>query len=263
MSRLVTLMYHAVYADAGDLETIDPEDRPYAVKLSDFVAQLDAIAAAGTVVSSVDAGLAPAGSGNRVSILLTFDDGHGSNYRLVYPELKRRGWGGTFFVTTDFIGVRRGFCNWQQLREMVEGGMTVGSHGKTHRFLDDLDSRELQDELVASRAAIEERTGCRADSISFPGGRHDRNVVKACAAAGFRHVFTSIVGSNEYSVGGLDDGVRRVAIRATTSVAQLSSLLHADGFALRRAARADRIKQAVKSLLGNRWYHFLYRKLAT
>ncbi|MUM77139.1 glycosyltransferase [Pseudodesulfovibrio sp. F-1] len=94
------------------------------------------------------------------SVVLTFDDGHLSNWLTVVPELMRRGMTGTFFVLTDFIdpgpartladapamqampealkaalgkGDHSQFVNEGEVRAMLEAGMEVFSHGCRHQ----------------------------------------------------------------------------------------------------------------------------------
>jgi peptidoglycan/xylan/chitin deacetylase (PgdA/CDA1 family) len=262
VSRMIALMYHGLYRDEAELEAIDPEDRPYAVELGDFARHLDAIERSASVAGSLRAleTMSP-GATDRAWVLLTFDDGHGSNHALALPELERRGWRATFFVTSDFIGRRRDYCTAAQLRELARHGMTVGSHGKTHRFLDALSDTELDEEIRGSKGAIEDCTGVAVDSISFPGGRYDERALRMGGAAGLRYFFTSEVGANETSALAHGGMVRRVAIRRGTRADELEALIR-DPRILLRAAWRSRAKSIVRRALGNRLYHGLYRRLA-
>jgi peptidoglycan/xylan/chitin deacetylase (PgdA/CDA1 family) len=262
VKRLVALMYHALYRDAAELEAIDAEDRPYALDVAEFRRHLDAIESLGAAVHSLNPASGASEPADRLAVLITFDDGHASNHALAYPELVRRGWPGVFLVTSDFIGRRPGFCNWDNLREMANAGMTVGSHGKTHRFLDTVSDAELADELRESKQAIEEHTGVPVDCISFPGGRYDRRALRLGAALGLRHFLTSELGTNDPQVLPHGGRLRRVAIRHDTRAENLGRLLQ-DERILRRAAAASRAKRVVRGLLGNRLYHALYRRFAT
>ncbi len=96
----------------------------------------------------------------RKSVVLTFDDGHLSNWLTVVPELTRRSMTGTFFALTDFIApgaVRTRdsapamkimpeafkdallnndyaqFINEDEIRAMLDQGMEVFSHGCRHQ----------------------------------------------------------------------------------------------------------------------------------
>jgi len=128
-----------------------------------FAEHLDAMADAGwRTISALD--LLAVVRGERKappkSLVLTFDDGHVSNWLTVAPELARRGMTGTFFALTDFIrpGEPRTrdsapamrtmpeafkhalqaddfsqFVNEGEIRAMLDKGMEVFAHGCRHQ----------------------------------------------------------------------------------------------------------------------------------
>ena len=262
MTGVIVLMYHALYADETEREAIDPIERPYAVSLDAFRRQLDWMAAAGIPIRDP---LSPSSPAARAptSVVLTFDDGHASNYYHAFRLLRERGDAGVFFVTTDFIGTRRGFCEWPQLREMAGAGMHIGSHGKSHRFFDDLPRAELEAEYAGSRDAIVAGTGQTPRWISFPGGRYLQEQISAGRAAGYRLFFTSDVGANDpgaFERGGI---VRRIAIGQGTSHKAFTRIAGADTLFLARATAVGGAKKALRRMLGNRLYHALYERFST
>lgn len=261
MSRVMVLMYHALYSSAAELEAIDPADRPYAVAVADFRVQIEWLAAAGIPV--VDAlRVAEAQEAAPASVVLTFDDGHESSYRHAFPLLAARGWPAAFFVTSDFIGKRTGFCNWTQLREMREAGMQIGAHGATHRFFDDLAESEAREEFFRPHAAIKAETGVAPRMMSFPGGRYRREQLAIGRAAGYELFFSSDVGNNRpaaFRPGGL---LRRLAVRRGTGAAQFHDMARGAALPLARARAVAGAKGLAKSVLGNRLYHALYERLA-
>ena len=62
----------------------------------------------------------------------------------------------------------------------------VGSHGKSHRKLVDLDDRALREELLESRLRIEDIIGRGVDSISYPHGYANRRVKEIALETGYR-----------------------------------------------------------------------------
>jgi peptidoglycan/xylan/chitin deacetylase (PgdA/CDA1 family) len=138
MSRVLVLMYHALYTDTAEREALDAPDRPYAVSLESFRAQLRFLQEAKIPVLDRQALKRPVTGLPQWSVFMTFDDGHDSNHRLALAALKDHGMRATFFVTSNFIGQRPGFCSAHDLRELAEAGMDVQSHGQTHLFFDDL-----------------------------------------------------------------------------------------------------------------------------
>jgi peptidoglycan/xylan/chitin deacetylase (PgdA/CDA1 family) len=262
MGRVMVLMYHALYGDTAELAGIDPADRPYAVSLHAFRAQLDWLAAAGIPVCDP---CAPQDRSKQdgVRVVLTFDDGHASNFHHAYPMLRERGIVGVFFVTTDFIGLRPGFCAWQQLQEMVAGGMRVGSHGKTHRFLDDLDREEAGFEMAASRDAIANGVGQAPTLLSFPGGRYRSDLLPLGRGAGYELFFSSDAGANRTAA--LKPGalLRRMAIRDDTEMVAFAGIAGAAPLTLARARAVGAMKTALRRIVGNRLYHALYERIST
>src|SRR5579875_3784754 len=125
------------------------------------------------------------------SPVITFDDGHLSAYQHALPLLENQGLKAVFFVLVGWTQNRREYMTWRQLREIAELGHTVQSHGWSHRFLTHCSNSELENELLRSKRALEDHLGLSVDSLSVPGGRWDTRVVRACARAGYRFLYTS------------------------------------------------------------------------
>ena len=121
-----TLMYHDISSSAQREEVGFPGPLAGRYKLAPdaFEAHLDALAATGLRVGTVDAG------GSLPQLLLSFDDGGGSA-PLAAEALERRGWRGQFFVTTGRLGTP-GFLSAEDLRELARRGHAIGGHSHTH-----------------------------------------------------------------------------------------------------------------------------------
>lgn len=61
---------------------------------------------------------------------------------------------------------------WDEVEALVRGGMTVGSHTRSHPFLDELSDSEIREELTESLRMLESRTGRACPWLAFPRGRH-------------------------------------------------------------------------------------------
>ncbi len=82
---------------------------------------------------------------------------------------------------------------WDELRDASKRGVTLGSHGHTHRVLKTLDAAGLDEELRCSKLSLEEKTGQEIRTIAYPCGGYedfDRAVQRAAAAAGYRLGFS-------------------------------------------------------------------------
>ncbi len=91
-------------------------------------------------------------------IVITFDDGHLSNFTRVLPVLEKYSYKAIFFVTTGLIGKESDFMDWKQVSELSRKGHDVQSHGHTHRFLNQLSSEQVRRELEQSRDLIYSQT---------------------------------------------------------------------------------------------------------
>jgi peptidoglycan/xylan/chitin deacetylase (PgdA/CDA1 family) len=81
------------------------------------------------------------------------------------------------------------FVSWNQLKEMADGGMIIGSHSVSHEPLTILSSDRLYRELVWSRAILREKTGYDVRSLSFPSGLFDSSLEEPVKAAGYNTAF--------------------------------------------------------------------------
>ena len=181
-----TLMYHDISSSAQREEVGFPGPLAGRYKLAPdaFEAHLDALAATGLRVGTVDAG------GSLPQLLLSFDDGGGSA-PLAAEALERRGWRGQFFVTTGRLGTP-GFLSAEDLRELARRGHAIGGHSHTHpTYMGRLTREELDREWTRSREVLAEVLGAPPFSASVPGGYLSPAVIAAAAAAGYKLLFTS------------------------------------------------------------------------
>ena len=258
MNRCSLLMYHGLYANEQEYQAIDAADRPYAVSTQRFTEQLQAMQQAG--LNIIDPAQLDSPAMSNGGVVLTFDDGHASNHQHALPILQQLGMKAVFFVTSDFMERRRGFCSWAQLREMAEQGMTIGSHGRTHRFLDDLSDAEAVAELADSKQAIELGIGRAIDQVSFPGGRFKPRQIALWQSLGYRAFHSSRVAAAPARPIQPHDVLPRLAIRRDTSLADVLAMARADGRWLIRATALASAKQLVRRVAGNRLYHHLYER---
>jgi len=124
------------------------------------------------------------------NVRLTFDDGNVSDVDLALPCLAERGLRGEFFVCAGRLGAP-GYLDARRLRELAEAGMSIGSHGWSHRSWRACSDDELRDELVRSREVLADAIGRPVTSAACPFGGYDRRVLRALRAAGYERVYTS------------------------------------------------------------------------
>jgi len=124
-------------------------------------------------------------------LLISFDDGHISQYELALPLLEQYSCKAIFFVIAGRIGQRSDFMTWNHLKELVARGHRVEAHGWSHTFLTSCTDAELYYEVRSAKDLIEDRVGVDVRALSAPHGRWDSRVVRACAEAGYEELYTS------------------------------------------------------------------------
>ncbi len=188
------LMYHSIDSDQHPIETISKEDMLYVVDIADFKKQISYLADLQIPVVTLQTNsnhceLSEYNS-DRMPVIITFDDGHITNYTQALPVLKQFGIRGYFFITTDWIN-QKYYMNEDMLKELHNCGMVIGSHGLSHKFLSDLTEKEIDYELKASKSKLENIIGSTVSTVSAPGGRLDRRVVNLAKKIGYSCVFGS------------------------------------------------------------------------
>ena len=200
----------------------------------------------------------------RVRPVITFDDGHLSDYEYALPVLTRLNLTARFFITAGWTGERAGFMGWPELRTLHNAGQQIGAHGWSHKLLTHCDRTELQRELGDARKRLEDGLGTAITTMSLPGGRSNQRVLAACQDAGYERVFTSEpkaeseaeskAGSETERRGAISRLTGRVNLLATSDVALLATLLAPGSNRLAALRRSYRIKRAASALLGDTLY---------
>jgi peptidoglycan/xylan/chitin deacetylase (PgdA/CDA1 family) len=153
-------------------------------------------------------------------VLITFDDAFRSFRELALPALKKRGMKATVFVPAGYIGGTnewdraRGFPEHEimsvgELREIVDAGTEIGSHGWMHRSLPACDEAQAQEEVVYSRDRLRE-LGFSADVFAYPYGEYSSRSCDLVRAGGYRAAVS--IFSNEPSVTANRFAMRRVYV---------------------------------------------------
>lgn len=170
-----------------------------------FARQLEDLLAAGFApigLADLLAGLRDPGRLPERAALVTFDDAFRSVRTVALPLLERFGFPATVFVPTDFVGGTNGFdrgaepseplCDWDDLRALEEAGVSIQSHGASHRRFSELPSGAVAAELVRSKWVLEERLGTRVEALAYPFGDSGRSPARTVAAlerGGYRAAF--------------------------------------------------------------------------
>jgi peptidoglycan/xylan/chitin deacetylase (PgdA/CDA1 family) len=243
-THIPILMYHGIRNSPGDQVPAGWSGR-HATDAASFAAQLDLVAGAGLRIVSL-ADLERPRPLER-PLLLTFDDGHASDYLVAAPELKRRGLTAVFYVTCSYLG-RPGYLERGQVRELRAQSFEIGSHGLTHKRLTQMGPAELWREVLDSKRRIEDLIGEQVSSFALPSGSYDDLVLQALWGAGYRRIMTS-----DFGVARLEHSVmHRMGVLAQTTPREFRAFLAArPGWAARHRliqGAKERLRYAVSRI---------------
>ena len=143
---------------------------------------------------------------------LTFDDGYADLYEHALPVLTRHRIPATVFVVSATL-TDGGTVDWvddapahelrtltaDQVLAMQEAGVTFGSHSRAHLDLTTLSYEDCVADLRSSREVLQDVLGRRVALLAYPRGRHDPDVRRAAAAAGYEAAFSLPEGAEEIS----------------------------------------------------------------
>jgi peptidoglycan/xylan/chitin deacetylase (PgdA/CDA1 family) len=158
---------------------------------ANFRAQLDAIQRAGYTTIDPDQYLAHLTTGAPLPpkpVLLTFDDGQGSQITVALPELRRRSMVGTFFVMTVVLD-KPHWMSRQDLRRLDSAGMTVAAHTWDHHRADRYGGTDWRTQLDQPRAELESILRKPVRHFAYPYGAWSPTDFPHLSSAGYRTAF--------------------------------------------------------------------------
>lgn len=254
MNDFYILMYHGIHASDEDASY---SNNVYCVSESNFRTQLDYLVAHGytpILLNEINKLEMP-----EKPVVISFDDGDKSNITHALPILKDFGIRAEFFVTTGRVGNDDNAMTELDIKQLSDAGMSIQSHGVTHKYLSDLSLDELHNELFDSKVFLENITLKEVQYLSLPGGRGSVNVINAAKKLEYKAICTSEFGVNNnihelYSL-------RRITIYRNTTISELAKMLDKNSVYYRYLLIRKKFLDFVKKLIGNRIYSFVHQFL--
>jgi peptidoglycan/xylan/chitin deacetylase (PgdA/CDA1 family) len=130
---------------------------------------------------------------------VTFDDGFENFIDQALPELRARNIPSTMFIIVDALGKEFGpkehlerVMSVQQMRQLPEDFVAIGSHTLTHPFMPNCDRDQAERELLNSRLELEKLLGRPVTMFSFPFGGFSEEGIQLCRQAGYSRIFTAL-----------------------------------------------------------------------
>lgn len=170
---LVVLQYHHVDLGTPNSTSVSPEQ---------FIEHMNLIESLGFKVVDLESAsrklLDPTSpkEPKSMQVAISFDDAYYSIFANAYPELKRRGWPFTIFVNTQAVNERnRGIMSWQQIKELVDDGITIANHSVSHAHLPSIPKglnleQWLAQEILSAQEELSRRLGKVGNMLAYPYG---------------------------------------------------------------------------------------------
>lgn len=235
-------MYHGVvaYTEQVPLER-EAGAELYDVDVNDFREQVRLISKEAYVPTRI-----AHARENPQSVVITFDDGEFNNFQNAWPVLRDYKFPAYFFVTVSRVG-KAGYMNWEQLRELRDTNMIIGSHGLNHDIMTQLSSKQIEKELIESKDILEQHLKIEVADFSVPRGFYNETVIEFAKRSGYRNVFVS-GNAKEDS----DFIVGRVAVKTDWSLERFKQALKGETPAAEKLGNS--VKGVVKNILGGKGY---------
>jgi peptidoglycan/xylan/chitin deacetylase (PgdA/CDA1 family) len=128
-------------------------------------------------------------------IALTFDDGYRDFYTAAWPVLHKHNFKATSYIITSVIGWDQ-YMTWAMLQELdATGQVEIGSHTRTHPDLRGTGKDQRWDEIVGSKAILEEGLGHPVVSFCYPAGFYNDAALADVKRAGYLTAVTTTYGN--------------------------------------------------------------------
>lgn len=117
------------------------------------------------------------------TVIITFDDGYENNYTEAFPLLKKYGFRGNFYVVGNDIGKEKNqdglkkYMSFDQIKEMHDQGMEIGSHSMSHDPLTSIKPELLPWEIYQPLNLFYQKMNFWISGIAFPNGAFNDAII--------------------------------------------------------------------------------------
>lgn len=135
------------------------------------------------------------------AVAITIDDAFRSVYTEAWPRLRAAGLPFTLFVATE--PVEQGlpdFMTWDQIREMRDGGVTIGAHSHSHLHMVEATLRENRHEIETSSRLFERELGMVPTLFAYPFGEASLAIMRLIKDSGYIAAFGQQSGAMDPSL---------------------------------------------------------------
>lgn len=122
-------------------------------------------------------------------VILSFDDTDEEQFSTAYPEMKKYGFKGVFFIMTVSIN-RPNYMTKEQLKQLSDAGNAVEAHTWDHHMVTKYQGEDWEKQLVQPKKKVEEIIGKSADYFAYPFGLWNRAAFPELKKAGYKMAFS-------------------------------------------------------------------------
>jgi len=195
-------------------------------------------------------------SSKKFMYMITFDDGHVSDYKIVFPLLKSLDIRATFFINTNSIG-KPGFLTWDMINEMRNNGNVFGSHGHNHLKMPNISEEACRYEFLKSKEIYEFHTGDIMKFFSFPYGSYNKDLLELAVECHYKNCFISKHGVIQ-KIGNV---IPRNSINSSMDEIEIAKILNPTFFIILNWIIEDTTKNFIKNVIGDKYYRRLRKNI--
>ena len=194
------LCYHHI----RDIQLASRADRGYEVTVSQFKAQMKALADSGYQTILPDQYYAYLTKGTPLPpkpVMITYDDTSEEQFSIAKPEMDKYGFKGVYFIMTIAINRPR-YMTKEQIKQLADEGHVIASHTWDHHRVDRLKDEntieyrgqkkivnEWDFQLANTRMQLEEITGKPVHYFAYPFGIWSKNALPEIEKRGYKMAF--------------------------------------------------------------------------
>lgn len=109
-------------------------------------------------------------------VMLTFDDGDVDQYNIAYPEMKKYGFKGVFFVMTVSLG-RSIYMKQEQVKQLSDDGHIIACHTWNHENVRKYKEGDWDKQIAQSSKQLEAITGKPIRYFAYPFGAWNKAAI--------------------------------------------------------------------------------------
>ena len=124
------------------------------------------------------------------TIGISIDDADKSFYEIGWPKFKEMGFPVTLFVNTSTIHENnKNYLNWDQIRELINEGVSIGAHSHSHYHMANLSIEEVINEIEISNNIFLKELGSIPPLFAFPYGEANEEIINLLKEYKFKVAF--------------------------------------------------------------------------